>query len=80
MPDLYTQRMQKSFRTAMLAVGAFFLTGSLMAAAQTTPTPAPDAGTTAPQHRPKTGTSKKRSAKKGTRKKTARKKPAAQPQ
>jgi hypothetical protein len=65
--------MQKSFRTLALAMGAIFLAGSLAVAAQSTPPPAPDSGTTAPQHHAKTGKGKKHSGKKGGRKKGKKK-------
>jgi acetoin utilization deacetylase AcuC-like enzyme len=59
--------MQKSFKAALLAIGASVLAASTALAAQTTPPPAPDAGTPAPQHHAKAGTAKKRSPKKSTR-------------
>jgi hypothetical protein len=71
--------MQKSFRAALLVIGAFVLAASTAVSAQTTPPPAPDAGKPAPQHQPKAGKTRKSSRKKSTRKKTTRKKPAATP-
>jgi hypothetical protein len=71
--------MHKSFRTLGLAVGAVFLAGSLAAAAQTTPPPAPDSGTTAPQNHAKTGKGKKHSGKKGGRKKGKKKSASTDP-
>jgi hypothetical protein len=68
--------MQKSFRATVLAIGGVILASSL-AFAQAPPTPAPDAGVPAPQHRKANKTkSKKQSGKKGARKK-ARKKTAS---
>ena len=59
---------------SVLAIGAVFLASSLAVAAQTTPTPTPDAGTPAPQHHAKT---RKPSGKKGARKKARNKKKTA---
>jgi hypothetical protein len=66
--------MQKSLRTLVIAMGAVLLAGSLAVAAQSTPPPAPDSGTTAPQPHTKAGKGKKHRGKKGGkkgRKKTA---------
>jgi len=61
--------MHKTFKTAVLAVSAVFLAGSLAIAGQATPPPvAPDAAPPAPQHQTKTGKGKKHSGKKGRRK------------
>jgi hypothetical protein len=71
--------MHKGFRTLALAVGAVFFAGSLATAAQATPPPAPDSGTTAPQHHTKTGKGKKHSGKKGGHKKGKKKSASADP-
>jgi hypothetical protein len=60
--------MHKTFKMAVLAVGAVFFAGSLAVAAQATPPVAPDAAPPAPQHQTKTGKGKKHSGKKGGRK------------
>jgi hypothetical protein len=65
--------MQKSFRTIALAIGAAFLSSSLIAA-QAAPSPAPDTAPPAPQHHAKAGKTRKNSSKKGKR---ARKKKTA---
>jgi hypothetical protein len=71
--------MQKSLRTLALAMGAVFLAGSLATAAQSTPPPAPDSGTTAPQHHTKAGKGKKHSGKKGGHKKGRKKTASTDP-
>jgi hypothetical protein len=71
--------MQNIFRTAVLTLAAAFFVGSLAVAAQTTPTPAPDAGTSAPQHHAKTGKTRKHSGKKGARKKGRKKSTSTEP-
>ena len=62
---------------SVLAIGGVVLASSLALAAQTTPTPAPEAGTPAPQHHAKTAKTKKPSGKKGARKKARNKKKTA---
>jgi hypothetical protein len=70
--------MQKSLRMTILAIAAVFLTSSLALAAQTTPTPAPDGGTAAPQHHAR-ASKRKHSAKKGARKKGRKKSTSTEP-
>jgi hypothetical protein len=71
--------MHKTFKTAVLAVSAVFLAGSLAIAAQATPPVAPDAAPPAPQHQVKTGKGKKRSGKKAGRKKNRKKSASTAP-
>jgi hypothetical protein len=71
--------MQKRLRILGLVMGAVFLAGSLAVAAQTTTAPAPDSGTTAPQHHAKAGKGKKHSGKKGGRKKGRKKTASTDP-
>jgi len=74
---LYTHLMRKTFRLAILTLGAFFVASSLALAAQASPTPAPGAAKpTAERHAKPATKAKKRSGKKGARKKVT-KKPAA---
>ena len=73
---LYTHLMRKTFRLAILTLGALFVASSLALAAQTSPTPAPDAAKPATERHAKPTQAKKRSGKKGARKKVT-KKPAA---
>jgi hypothetical protein len=71
--------MQKNFRMTILAIGSVFLASSLALAAQTAPPPAPDAGTSAPQHHARAGKTRKHSAKKGARKKGRKKSTSTEP-
>jgi hypothetical protein len=71
--------MQKSLRTLALAMGAVFLAGSLAMAGQSTPPPAPDSGTTTPQHHAKAGKGKKHSGKKSGHKKGRKKTASTNP-
>ena len=71
--------MHKTFKTAVLAVSAVFLAGSLAIAAQATPPVAPDAAPPTPQHQAKTGKSKKRSGKKTARKRNRKKSASTAP-